>query len=135
MSVILKFFWWLLLLLALVEEYNVRFSKDVALKPGTFLNISGSKSRNTPDTPHFCLENKMFHNMMFALSYQLSYICFTCYHYINNWFMQLLYIFCMMKIVRTWEGNTVLWNIQWEIKKLQVTFRAKMVYFSRNFYT
>ena len=51
------------------------------------------------------------------LSCQLSYICFICYHYINYWFLHLVYILCMMNIVRRREGNIiVLWNKQWEIK-------------------
>ena len=31
----------------------------------------------------------------FSLSYQLSYICFTCHHYINHWFIHLKYLICM----------------------------------------
>ena len=48
---------------------------------------------------------------IYALSCQLSYICFTSYHYINHWFIHLLYIFCMMNVVRMWQGNIVLRNI------------------------
>ena len=48
---------------------------------------------------------------IYALSYQLSYICFTSYHYINHWFIQLLYIFCMINVVRIWQKNIVLQNI------------------------
>ena len=74
------------------------------------------KSQNTPDTPDFWLANKIFGNNLCAyafmhLSYQLCYICFTSYHYINHWFVHLLYIFCMMNIVRMWQGNIVLRNI------------------------
>ena len=46
-----------------------------------------------------------------ALSYQVSYICFNSYHYINHWFIGLLYIFCMMNVVRMWQMNIVLRNI------------------------
>ena len=56
----------------------------------------------------------------FSFYYKLSYICFTCYHYINYWFIYLLYIFCMMNVVRMWEGN-----MQWKIKKLLRKFRTK----------
>ena len=47
----------------------------------------------------------------YALSHQLSNICFTSYHYINHWFIHLLYILCMMYVVRMWQGNIVLRNI------------------------
>ena len=36
-----------------------------------------------------------------SLSQQLSYICLTFYHYINCSFINLLYIFCMMNVVKT----------------------------------
>ena len=60
--------------LVLVVEWNVSFSKNVGLQGRTLLNITlfprvlftfynkadGRKSRNTPDTTDFCLENKVF---------------------------------------------------------------------------
>ena len=51
---------------------------------------------------------------IYVLSYQLSHvshICFTFYHYINHWFIMLLCKFCMMNVVRIWQGNIVLRNI------------------------
>ena len=48
---------------------------------------------------------------VFSLSYQLSYIWFPCYHYINYWFIHLFYIFCMLNVVKMWQGNIVLQNI------------------------
>ena len=48
---------------------------------------------------------------VFSLSYQLSYIWFPCYHYINYWFIHLFYIFCMLNVVKMWQGNIVLRNI------------------------
>ena len=35
----------------------------------------------------------------------------TSYHYINQWFNDLLCIFCMMNVVRMWQGNIVRRNI------------------------
>ena len=48
---------------------------------------------------------------VYALLYQLSSICYTSYHYINHWFIHLLYMFCMMYVVRMWQGNIVLRSI------------------------
>ena len=76
-------------------------------------------SQNTPDTPNFWLANQIFHNNLcvYAFMYyhisSLMYcrISFTFYHYINHWFIQLLFIFSMMNVVRMWQGNIVLRNI------------------------
>ena len=48
---------------------------------------------------------------IYALLYHLCYICLSSYHYINHWFIHLLCIFCMMNVVRMWQGNIVLGNI------------------------
>ena len=73
------------------------------------------KSQNIPDAPDFWLANKIFRNNLcnhaFMHLYQLSYICFTSYHNINHLFIHVLYIFCMMNVVRMWQGNIVLRNI------------------------
>ena len=55
---------------------------------------NGPKLRDTLDTT-----NKMFHNNSL---YQLSYILFTGYHYINSWFIQFWDVFSMMNVMRTW---------------------------------
>ena len=89
-------------------------------------------SQNTPDTPHFWLANQIFHNSfcVYAFMYYhissviFCHICFTFYHYIYHWFIQLLCIFCMMNVVSIWQGNIVLRNIsdvtegvQWREKR------------------
>ena len=43
--------------------------------------------------------------------YISALFCFNCYHYINHCFIHLMYIFCMMNVVRMWKGNIVLRNI------------------------
>ena len=49
---------------------------------------------------------------VYALLYQLSFICFTSCHYINHWFIHILYIFCMMYVVRMWQEDIRLQNIK-----------------------
>ena len=39
------------------------------------------------------------------------HICITSYHYMNHWFIYILCIFCMMNVVRMWQGNIVLRTI------------------------
>ena len=76
-------------------------------------------SQKTPDTPNFWLANQIFRNSLCVYAfmyYHISslmycHICFTFYHYINHWFIQLLCIFCMMNVVRIWQGNIVLRNV------------------------
>ena len=42
----------------------------------------------------FVQETKCFiTTSLFSFPDKLSYICFTCYHYINYWFIHLLYIY------------------------------------------
>ena len=60
-------------------------------------NDPKSQNTRTPETPAFWLAKKILHNnlcvyvLIHTLSYQLSYICFTSYHYIDHWFIHLLY--------------------------------------------
>ena len=69
---------------------------------------------NTPDTPDFWLENKMFHNSfrvfiitpVFFKSASLAIITEI------SGLSHLLCIFCMMNVVKTREGNIILQNIQ-----------------------
>ena len=76
-------------------------------------------SQNTPDTPNFWLENQIFRNNLcvFAFMYyhissiMYCHMCFTFYHYMNHWFILLLYIFCMINVVMIWQGNLVLRNV------------------------
>ena len=76
-------------------------------------------SQNTPDTPNFWLANQIFHYNLCVYAFMYYHIsslmychnCFTFYHYINHWFIHLLCIFCIMNVVRIWQGNIVLRNI------------------------
>ena len=80
----------------------------------TFSNkASDPESQNTPDIPDFWLAKKLLRDSLcvYALLYQLSYICFTFYHYINHWYIHLLHILRMMNILRMWQGNIVLRNV------------------------
>ena len=79
--------------------------------------------KDTPDTPDFWLEDKMFHSdLCFLVIMSPLYICFTCYYYINHWFIHLSYILCMMNVM-TRE------DMQREINELLRKFRTKMAYF------
>ena len=78
---------------------------------------NGPKSRNTPDTPDFWLENKMFHNNLFVFII-LSALFYLLY--LLSLDKSLVYqpFKCMMNAVRMRKGDIDMRNIQWEIKNL-----------------
>ena len=78
---------------------------------------NGPKSRNTPDTPDFWLENKMFHNNIFVFII-LSALFYLLY--LLSLDKSLVYqpFKCMMNAVRMRKGDIDMRNIQWEIKNL-----------------
>ena len=55
---------------------------------------SDPKLQNIHHTPDFWSPNKIFHNYLCVFiiisALYLSYICFTCYHYINHCFMNVV---------------------------------------------
>ena len=69
---------------------------QTAKKSSFCYRTNGPKSRNTPDTPDFC----SISIYAFSWSYQFSHIYFTCYDYIKHWLTHLLYILCIMNVVR-----------------------------------
>ena len=103
---------------------RISWSHSIALLHCCYTLIHFAKrlmipSQNTPDTPNFCLAKQIFHNNICVhafMYYHISsliycHICFTFYHYINHWFIHLLCIFCVMIVLRIWQGNIVLRNI------------------------
>ena len=48
--------------------------------------------------------------------------CFTCYPYIIIGYQP--FTFCIMTVLRTWEANIVLRNVQWQIMKLVKNFES-----------
>ena len=55
------------------------------------------KSQNTPDVPDFWLANKVFRNNLCGYAFMQYHISSLI---INHWFIHVLYIFCMMNVVR-----------------------------------
>ena len=60
-----------------------------------FLYIENLRHSKTPDTPVFWPENKMSFILCFIYVFSLpdhpSYVCLTCYNYINHWFLYIYF--------------------------------------------
>ena len=68
---------------------------------------------NTPDTPDSWSANKMFHNnlcVFIIISALLYLIPLLSLHQLLV-YPPFLYIFCMLNVVKMWQGNIVLRNI------------------------
>ena len=77
--------------------------------------------QSTQDTPNFWLANQIFHDnlcvyafMYYDISFLMyCHICFTFYHYINHWFIQLLCIILYNECSEDMTGEYSSVKYQW----------------------